>query len=290
MRRLLHGSIPLLLLSALVPAAGAGVGQGELTLLAGAASGDLGTELDTGSQWLTLRYITGDDLQFRADLSMVRAAYASAVRFSGPAPAAASGGDGRRRGNGEASTGDGTTTGPVLLESTATGLGDLYLAVSRRLAGGGVRLFRMDANFEVKVPLADADDNLGTGEWDYRLGLAAEYRFWAVTAYGGAGWNRLGDPSWVDLQDVVDVFVGVEGDPIAGGRVGLGGWVEAVQETVDLEGYRAAVGFGLRTTGRTRWRVQVRAGLTDATADLGLLVGVSFGVSAPGPGIRGPQL
>jgi hypothetical protein len=289
MRRLLHVMIPLLLLAAVAPAARAGLGEGELTLFAGAASGDSGTGIDTGSQWLTLRYITGDDLQFRADLSMVRAAYASALRFSATAPAA---GDGRRRAGGEVTGpgGDGAATEPVILESTATGLGDLYLAVSRRIAGGGVRLFRMDGNFEVKVPLADADDNLGTGEWDYRLGVAAEYRFWAATAYGGAGWNRLGDPSWVELQDAVDAFVGVEGDPIAGGRVALGGWLEAVQETVELEGYRAAVGFGLRTTGRTRWRVQVRAGLTDATADLGLLVGVSFGVSAPGPGIRGPQL
>jgi len=250
----------LLLASLVSPSPSGAADHGELSLL--------GTGLDSGAQWLTLRYVAGDDLQFRAGVSMLRVETASTWTA------------GRRwQGPHRVETADGWTTGP----------GDLYLAVSKRMAGGSARLFRLDTSLDLKVPTADEDRNLGTGEWDYRLGVAGEYRFWSATLYGGAGWNRLGDPAWTDFNDVFDVLAGVDGEPVLDGRLILGGWVEAWQETVDGAGHPVSIGVGLRTTGSTRWRFQVEAGLVDPAPDLKATLGVSFGLDPPGPGVRGPQ-
>jgi hypothetical protein len=291
-------AILLLLAVCLSPSGVAGLGAGEVSILGAAASGDYGTDFDGDSQWLTLRYVTGNDFQFRAELSMVRVGVLSGVSFTslGPTSTGGNGWQGRHDREGAGSAGgmnssfDESTTETIVFEENQTaGLGDLRLAASKRLFGGGVKLFRFDANLEVKVPTANENENLGTGEWDYRLGIASEYRLWSATAYGGFGWNKLGDPAWVDFNDVVDVYVGIDSNPIARERLILGGWVEGWQEAIDSVGRRAALGVGVRTTGKTRWRLQVRTGLTDAAADVAVLVGVSFGISPPGPGIRGPQ-
>jgi hypothetical protein len=305
MRPLRVATIWLLLAIGLAPASnGAGLGEGELTLFGAAASGDYGTDFETGSEWLTLRYVGGDDLQIRADLSMVRVETLSTVGLTGLGPTATGthvrqGGRNGQGGNGEGSqNGSQPGTGPgadavsmdTLTRDRTTGLGDLFVGLSKRVAGGGVRLFRLDTSLEVKIPTASEEDYLGTGEWDYRIGLAGEYRFWSATTFGGVGWNRLGDPDWIEFNDVLDVLAGVDSDPLLGERLIVSGWVEAWQEAVDGTGHRAALGVGLQSTGRVRWRLQLRTGLTDAAPDLGVLFGVSFGVAPPGPGIRGPQL
>jgi hypothetical protein len=287
--------LPLICLLA-SPAVAAGLGKGEVTLLGAAGTGDYGTGIDMSSQALTVRYVTGDDFQLRVDLSMVRFETLATIGVTSLGPTST--GENRWQGpheHGDAVSPAGeSTTQPapatVIAPVEVSGLGDAYLAASKRLLGGGVRLFRMDANLEVKVPTADETQNLGTGEWDYRFGFAGEYRFWAATAYGGLGWNKLGDPPWVDFNDVLDVFVGVDSDPVANGRLILSGWLEGWQEAVESTGHRAALGFGLQTTGRVRFRFQVRTGLTNASPDVGVLFGVSFGISPPGPGLRGPQL
>ncbi len=173
--------------------------------------------------------------------------------------------------------------------TSVTGIGDVRLAVSRRVLGGGVELFRFDASMEVKIPTADEDDNLGTGEWDYRFGLASEYRFWSASAFGGIGWSRLGDTDLVELDDVLDLYVGLDSEPFAGDRLIATGWLEGWQPAVDTAGHRAVVGVGIRTTGRLRWRLQVRTGLTDSSEDLAVVAGMSFGIAPSGPGVRGHQ-
>lgn len=302
MRQIRCAGICLLFATCLAPAmAGAGLGDGELTLFGAAASGDYGTGIETGSEWLTLRYVAGDDLQIRADLSMVRIETFSSVQFTGLGPTAtghnhpSQGPHNGQGGNGNGSqsgTGSGTdvTVADQLGRDRTTGLGDLFVGLSKRVAGGGVRLFRFDTSLEVKIPTASEEDYLGTGEWDYRIGFAGEYRFWSATTYGGVGWNLLGDPAWIDFNDVVDVIAGVDSDPLLGERLIVSGWVEGWQEAVEEMGHRASLGVGVQSTGRVRWRLQLRAGLTDAAPDLGVLFGVSFGVAPPGPGIRGPQL
>jgi hypothetical protein len=158
-------------------------------------------------------------------------------------------------------------------------VGDLRVTVGRRLAGGGVRLFRLAAEVAVKVPTADEDRRLGTGEWDARAGVAAEYRFWSATAFGGAGWNRLGDPGSIELDDVWDAYAGVERATF-GDRAMLAGWVDGRQEIVAGAGAGLAAGLELRGRGPAGWRLAVTAGLVDGSEDFGIVVGRSIGSGA----------
>jgi hypothetical protein len=294
MRARLGTIIALLAALLFAPSLSTAAGEGEVTVAGSTFSGDYGTGTDIDSQRFTVRYVTGNDWQFGTALSMVRIGLAADVTYNGLGGLSMNGKGGTGRGTmngtgtGTTTTAQGETTTTTAVEDVwASGLGDLWLSLSRRLVGGGVRVYRFDANIEVKAPLADQDKNLGTGEWDYRLGWAGEYRFWSLVTYGGLGWNRLGDPAWVDLNNVFDGYVGVDSNPLAGERLVISGWLDGWQEIIDGVGHRAAVGIGVRTTGKMRWRLQVRTGLTEASEDLNVILGLAFGVVPGGPRWRG---
>lgn len=168
-----------------------------------------------------------------------------------------------------------------------SGLGDVRLALLRDLAGGGVRLFRLTAELEVKAPTGNQRLGLGSGEWDARIGLAAERRFWTAVLFGGAGYNRLGDTDRAELADVPDAFLGVETEP---GWRGLRGsvWVEGHAEVLPGAGRHAAVGLGARSSGARPRRLSGTAGLTDGSEDFRLLFGVSLASPDEGASRRRP--
>jgi hypothetical protein len=151
----------------------------------------------------------------------------------------------------------------------ASGLGDVRLALGGDLAGGGARLHRLEGVVELKAPTADDELGLGSGEWDLRLGLGGERRFWSATALAGVGWNRLGDPPGVDLRDPLDAYAGVESEPGSGGRR-WAAWVEGGGAAVPGVGERVALGVGVAGAGRVSWRLVATAGLTDAAEDFAL--------------------
>lgn len=273
---------------------------GEWTLLTSWATGDYGTD-DPSDTWSAdLQYILGDKWQLRVGVPylVMDTSYGTVRTGAGTVPVGDEG-EGRRRGGGDGTGegggggggqggggggGDGSGTGecPLPYDETADGIGDLRVALSRRLVGGGVKVFRLDAEAEVKVPTADEDSGMGTGEFDYRLGLWCGYRFWSSTLYARAGWNRLGDPWWGDLNDIVDVYLGLESDPLAAERLILSGWFSAAQEAVDDTGETFAIGTSLRTTGRYRWYGRVLVGLGDASPDVSIAIGLSVGRHVPG--------
>jgi hypothetical protein len=163
----------------------------------------------------------------------------------------------------------------VIETRTESGLGDVRIGAAVPLAGGGARRHRLEAEVEVKAPTADANRNLGTGEWDARLGLFGEYRFWSATLFAGAGYNLLGDPEGLELEDVPDALVGVESEPFRPG-IRLAAWVEGYSEVVDGGGARVAVAAGIGGAGRHPWRLVARAGLTEASEDLAVEAGYSL--------------
>lgn len=270
-----------------VISAGVSYADAEVSVLATTVSGDYGSDVDSDTQWLTLRYVAGRRIQVRAELSMIRAdTLASGITFTGLGPTP-------NGGNGQGSMQQTATVSSLVAigdsSSSTSGIGDLRFAVSTPLLGGGAKLLRVDGSLEVKIPTADEESNLGTGEWDYRLGVAGEYRFWSASVFGGLGWNALGDTALLELDDVLDAYVGLDSVPFSDGRLIATGWLEGWQPAIDTAGSRAAAGFGIRTTGKHRWRLQVRTGLTDSSEDLAIVAGMSFGISPTGPGVRGNE-
>lgn len=284
------------LLVALAVVLGAQTAQtavGEVFLFAGLASGSYGTGADSDVATTRVVFNTGDKYQFKIDAGWIRVESPFGVLPGpvGPLPM-------QRRREGDSSE-NGMGFGnfseqepdpplPEPEEISASGVGDVYLAFSRRILGGGASVFRMDGGLEVKAPTADADEGLGTGEWDTRIGLTSEYRFWSATGFAGLGWNYLGDPAWVELNNVVDAYAGMESEPL-GGRVILSSWLAGNPEVVPGVGSRGILGFGLRTTGSWRFRFQATAGLTDGSEDFSVLLAVSHGLLTPTVGTRGPR-
>lgn len=278
--------------------------------MSGYGTGGYGIDEGSDVAETRLSFVLGDKYQLRTDLSMlfVESQGGMAPTPFGPVPrpprgpsgAMGQGPDAGQQGSAGGSAGGSSgqgssTTSPsppeapdeVADEGWISGLGDLRVAGSRRMLGGGAKVYRLDASVGAKVPMADETEGLGSGEWDARIGLSGEYQYWQAKGFAGAGWNYLGDPAWVELKDVPDGYIGVESDPL-GGRVIVSGWVEGNPEVIEGAGSRAALGVGLRTLGKARWRVSATVGLTDAARDFSLLVGASFGVITPTVGTRGP--
>ena len=276
---------------------------GQITVAGTSVSGDWGTGVESDRRSAVVRFAWGGKTRLRGDLELVDVRSDGALVVQTPFGPVAAGrrpghgpGTGGDAGSGSGSPGDGPGSGPggaptppgepaavPVADERFTGMGDLRLAVERTLLGGGSRLFRLDAEVGLKVPTADEEKYLGTGEWDYRVGLGGEYRLWTGTLFGGAGWNRLGDPAWAVLEDVFDVHAGMASDPLAGGLV-VAGWLEANQEVLAGAGDRTAAGLSLGGGGRVRWRIELTAGLGGSAEDLSAAFGVSLGTTGRGSG------
>ncbi len=264
--------------------------EGELSFYTSWNSGDYGTGVSADSQIFTTRYVWGDAFQIRVELPVIRLQSSTGVLQTGfgTMPLEGRHGNDSHMGGGPGGTGHGpmgaTLPQPATVPTQSyweSGLGDLRVALSRRLVGGGVRLFRLDAGLEVKAPTADENRNLGTGQWDLRVFASGAYRFWSATGFAGVGYSRLGDPSWIDLENIYDGWLGVESDPIAGGRLTVSGWIEARQAVVASADDYAALGLGLQTTGRRRWRAAVLKGVGNGSQDLSVIVGLAWGLNPP---------
>jgi hypothetical protein len=276
---------PILLLSTIILATPAFTAP-DFTLKGEHLSGDYGTGESRNRESVSLRVAKGDRLRFWTELRTIRAESPLGIANTPLGPAPLDGeqvrdriGQGEPGGNGEGDAGPGS--GSVQGELAAgggwsSGIGDVEMGLTARILGKAAGLFRLDGEFEVKVPTAEEEEGLGTGEWDVRVGLSGERRFWSLTSFAGVGWNRLGDPDWIDLEDAVDLFAGIETEPF--GREMRGSvWIEGNTETVPGAGSRMVIGAGLRNGGRLPWRLSAFAGITDASEDLGLTFAMSLG-------------
>jgi hypothetical protein len=269
----------------------------DLTVTGDHRSGDYGTGTSQVSSSVGLLLVHGGRLQFHAFLPALRTESTAAVLWTGNGPAPIppdQGGNGSGQGTGGQGAGGQGNGGPGSLVAgetspatdtstvVASGVGDLRVGLTARVLGKPAGLYRLDADVTVKAPTADVDKGLGTGEWDARLGVMGERRFWTFTAFGSVGWSRFGDPAWVDLADSVDFFGGVESEPMGPGLL-LSGWIDANSEVVPGAGERMVVGGSLRRNRRNSWRVSVFAGLTEASEDFGVSLGFTWqgGTSRP---------
>lgn len=62
--------------------------------------------------------------------------------------------------------------------------------------------------FKVKIPTADRDRNLGTGETDYGFGLEVDKQFGRFLLFGDASYTVIGSPPGQDLRNRPAVSIG----------------------------------------------------------------------------------
>lgn len=163
---------------------------------------------------------------------------------------------------------DGEPTGASTTRSTRSGLGDVSVRLGRRLVYDKVNGYGLTARVKVKLPTANEDRALGSGEYDYTFELAPFKRFGDTTLYGALGYKVYGD---TDTTDYNNVWLGRAGVmQRLDARQSLGISTSYRQKTTDTRDDKHNMMLFHTYKFDKTWRVQsfVIKGLSDATADL----------------------
>jgi hypothetical protein len=222
--------------------------------------GDFGTSQTSRTLFLpaTFRYL-GDRFDVSATSGWVYLDAPSDVSLVDGTPTRTNGARGGRR----------TTSGVV-----DTVLRGRYFAVDD--PGPGAWPPALAPFVKLKLPTADEDENLGTGEVDGGFGLEWDKSFWRITIFGDAGYTFMGDPPGQDFRDRPAASVGVAfrvSDVLA--LSGLLDWRRALvsgnDDPVELVGvatYKLDPAVSLSP--------HVFVGLTEGSPDVGLGVELSY--------------
>lgn len=112
---------------------------------------------------------------------------------------------------------DASVTVPYLSLSNATGgttttergLGDVVVRGGRVLISEGDGGFSLHGALAVKLPTADQDKGLGTGETDYGAFFSVHQRFDAIKVSAFTGYIKVGDPPSVNYDDIYLYGIGL---------------------------------------------------------------------------------
>ncbi len=160
----------------------------------------------------------------------------------------------------------GTTT------RTVSGVGDVNVGVGLSLVEEGNRRPWMGAKAMVKIATADADKNLGTGVNDYALQLEAA-KGWLS---GRLGYRWMGDTPTIDFQNVAYGALAVTHIGGSGGDIGLELFGEQAIVAGSEERRELTLFGSYPLGGEVRIHGHAFKGLTDASADFGVGITLSF--------------
>lgn len=212
--------------------------------------GDFGTDRDVTYDILTSRFRwLSSRLEWRLTVPFLR--IDSGVLIVGGVPVPGPGGDG----------------------GTEVGLGDVLARGQVWALKGTARRPWVGILGEVKLPTADEEKGLGTGETDFRAGTRIIQNIGRTSLLFDASYTVLGDPDNFDFENIVRIGAGVA-QPI-GSRHQLFGYLENRTHPIPGRDDRLilmigdSARFGERR--RIRFSATALAGLSDTAADWGLV-------------------
>jgi hypothetical protein len=153
--------------------------------------------------------------------------------------------------------------------STESGLGDVVGSAGYALLDGSQGGVLLDVIGKVKLPTADEDKCLGTGETDYSVQFDVAKGFGAVTAFGTLGWKKFGDPSGTNFRDPIYASIGAGYKLAPPTTVGAAyDWREKVTSSGDEI---SEMSLFVSQKLDEKWKLQVYAvkGFSDASPDWG---------------------
>jgi len=101
-----------------------------------------------------------------------------------------------------------TLPGGTAGRRTESGLGDVVASAFYNLADERRAGIGLDVGVKVKLPTADEQRGLGTGELDYAVQADFFKPFGDITAFGSLGYRIYGDPPGLDLRNVAYYAIG----------------------------------------------------------------------------------
>jgi len=233
----------------------------RITLSTGAeySTGDYGDVVDTDILYvpLTLKY---DAERFIARVTLPY------IRIQGP-------GDVVGGTQGPIITGGGMQS---LATETESGVGDVIGSLTFVVNPNSEQLPILELTGKVKLPTADEDKGLGTGETDYTAQIDLSQTFGRITPFLTIGNRWLGDSSELDLDDTMFGSVGFSVALTRGVQVGASyDYREA--STSRSEDARELVAFGSYRFNRS-WKLSpyVVFGTSDASPDYAAGFSISY--------------
>jgi len=168
---------------------------------------------------------------------------------------------------------------PVPEETVVTsesGLGDIWLSGSVGVAAIPGDLFYLDLGAKVKLPTADEDKGLGTGEVDYTLQADFFKPLGNMTPFLTLAYKMRGEPTGVELDD--SLYVSVGSDFRVGDTSNLGLSLD-IQEAANSQSEDVLELFGyLNQELSSNWALILYgySGLKDGSPDYGLGFQVTY--------------
>lgn len=148
----------------------------------------------------------------------------------------------------------------------------LYGSVEVHSGTGVLRSVTVSAG--TKLPLADLDSGVGTGEWDFSAGTSLSVALGDFLLFGDLSYWWLGDLPELELRDELAYGLGI-GRPILNGRFSLLGSLsgaESAVETLDPP-LLLSISLGSTIDGNRQVTGGVSAGLTESSPDVGVFLG-----------------
>jgi hypothetical protein len=161
----------------------------------------------------------------------------------------------------------GSGSGGQLDES---GLGDIVLGVTYYLLPETPRRPALDVTGKIKIPTADEEKQLGTGELDYSLEAELTKISGRTAVFGSFGYKVFGDTAEFDINDVLFGSVGVAHQVQPGLSVGV--LYDVREATIDgRDGMNELTPYFSRRLG-DRYKVlgYTVIGLSDGSPDWGI--------------------
>lgn len=213
-------------------------------------AGNFGTDRDVTYDILTSRFRwLSNRLEWRMTVPVLR--IDSGVLIVGGVPVPGPGGDG----------------------GTEIGLGDVLARGQVWALKGAARRPWVGILGEVKLPTADEEKGLGTGETDFRAGTRIIQNIGRTSLLFDASYTVMGDPENFDFENIVRIGAGVV-QPI-GSRHQLFAYMENRTHPIPNRDDRVTLMLGdrIRFGERRRFRFSATAlaGLSDTAADWGLV-------------------
>lgn len=159
------------------------------------------------------------------------------------------------------------------------GLGDVQLGLSHRLKLHD-RPVWITPSIHAKVPTADEEERLGSGEWDYWARVLAMCRLRpTTTAYASGGFRWMGSNQDFPLEDRALAGAGLYQ---ALGKLGVGLTYDFQQSSVEsFEDQHEVGGYLTTRLGPFQPSLYGRTGFTNASPDWS--VGLNVGLQLPAP-------
>ena len=152
---------------------------------------------------------------------------------------------------------------------TESGLGDIWASLTYSVEQVPAQLFYLDLVGKVKIPTADENRGLGTGEFDYTIQADLFKPFGKFTPMATVAYKIKGDPGGVNLENVFYLSVGA--DYRLNDAVNFGATIDfqeasssASDDALELFGY-----VGYRPAQDWLLTIYGYAGLSDGSPDAG---------------------